>query len=43
MGILASENILSNANHNLWSVNSDYDTYQEASSLSQVGLENFST
>jgi len=43
MGILASENILSNANHNLWSVNSDYDTYQEASNLSQVGLENFST
>lgn len=29
MGILAAENILEHKNSNLWSVNSDYDAYQE--------------
>lgn len=29
MGLLAAENILKRDKHDLWSVNSDYDTYQE--------------
>jgi protoporphyrinogen oxidase len=29
MGLLASENILGQANHDLWSINTDYDEYQE--------------
>ena len=34
MGILAAENVLQNAGHNLWAVNTDYD-YQEAARLDQ--------
>ena len=30
MGLLVAENICSGANHDLWSVNTDYDSYQEA-------------
>lgn len=29
MGMLAAENILDNAGHDLWAVNTDYDVYQE--------------
>jgi hypothetical protein len=29
MGILASENILQHAKHDLWGVNTDYESYQE--------------
>lgn len=38
MGILAADNILNNATHNLWDINTDYDTYQESSSISKTGL-----
>lgn len=38
MGILAAENILAGANHNLWNVNADYDTYQEGWRISEAGL-----
>jgi protoporphyrinogen oxidase len=38
MGILASENILENAGHNLWDVNTDYESYQEMSFISETGL-----
>jgi len=38
MGILAAENILSSASNDLWSVNADYDTYQEDCSISETGL-----
>jgi hypothetical protein len=31
MGLLVAENICSGAHHNLWDVNTDYDSYQEAS------------
>lgn len=37
MGILASENILKNENHNLWNINTDYE-YQESSRISETGL-----
>lgn len=38
MGILAAENILENAGHDLWSVNADYDTYQEGWKITETGL-----
>ncbi len=36
MGYLAAENILSNTNHDLWNINTDYDEYQESSTISAV-------
>lgn len=38
MGILAAENILEDRNHDLWAINTDYDTYQESSIISETGL-----
>ncbi len=38
MGILASENILKNKNHNLWDINTDYETYQEETIITKTGL-----
>ncbi len=38
MGLLATENILDNANHDLWSVNTDYETYQEKMVITKTGL-----
>jgi protoporphyrinogen oxidase/UDP-glucose 4-epimerase len=39
MGILAAEKILGAAgNHDLWAVNTDYETYQEASTIDETGL-----
>lgn len=38
MGILAAENVISNKNNNLWEINTDYDTYQESSVISETGL-----
>jgi protoporphyrinogen oxidase len=38
MGILAAENILEDKRHNLWEINTDYDTYQESSVINETGL-----
>ncbi|RPI45620.1 MAG: amine oxidase, partial [Bacteroidetes bacterium] len=38
MGMLAAENILLNAGHNLWDINTDYEVYQEASVITRTGL-----
>ena len=38
MGILAAENLLQNRNHDLWSVNADYDNYQDDALISETGL-----
>ncbi len=38
MGIMAAENILNNAGHDLWNVNTDYESYQEMSVISETGL-----
>ncbi len=38
MGILAAENILEGTAHDLWEINTDYDTYQEASVINETGL-----
>lgn len=37
MGMLAAENILHNSNHDLWSLNTDYE-YQESSRITATGL-----
>ncbi len=39
MGILAAENITENAGYDLWNVNTDYESYQENSMISETGLE----
>ena len=38
MGILAAENLLDNRAHDLWSVNTDHDTYQEGALIVETGL-----
>src|SRR4029077_14313196 len=38
MGLLAAENILKNAGHDLWAVNTD-STYQESAVITKTGLE----
>jgi protoporphyrinogen oxidase len=38
MGIMASENIASRKNHLLWDVNTDYESYQESTSITKTGL-----
>jgi protoporphyrinogen oxidase len=39
MGILAAENLLTHPQHDLWAVNTDYDSYQEAARITATGLE----
>lgn len=39
MGILASENIISDAGHDLWDVNTDYESYQESTCITKTGLQ----
>jgi len=38
MGLLAAENLLENRNHDLWYVNTDFDSYQEEALISETGL-----
>lgn len=38
MGILAAENIHRGTSHNLWGINTDYDSYQEATVITETGL-----
>jgi len=38
MGLLAAENVLENTSHNLWEINTDYETYQESSVITKTGL-----
>jgi protoporphyrinogen oxidase len=40
MGILAAENLLDNRAHDLWSVNTDHDTYQEGQLITEACLAN---
>lgn len=39
MGLLAAENLLQNKSHDLWAVNTDYQSYQEATVITKTGLE----
>jgi hypothetical protein len=43
MGLLAAENIFKGAGHNLWSINTDYETYQESHIITQMGLVNLNS
>lgn len=38
MGLLASENVLRDAHHDLWGINTDYENYQESSVITKTGL-----
>jgi protoporphyrinogen oxidase len=38
MGLLAAENVLGRAEHDLWEVNCDYETYQESTRITETGL-----
>jgi hypothetical protein len=38
MGLLAAENILEAREHNLWGVNTDYESYQESAVITDAGL-----
>jgi protoporphyrinogen oxidase len=39
MGLLAAENLLEGKGHDLWAVNSDTETYQEAARITETGLQ----
>jgi len=39
MGLLAAENIADGRQHNLWEINTDYDDYQERSTITASGLQ----
>jgi protoporphyrinogen oxidase len=39
MGRLAVENILKGTNHNLWEINTDYESYQEETIITKTGLK----
>ncbi len=38
MGLLAAEGIINNTQPDLWNINTDYDTYQESSVITETGL-----
>ena len=38
MGMRVAENILEGTEHDLWSINTDYETYQESSVITKTGL-----
>jgi protoporphyrinogen oxidase len=39
MGYLAAQNAASGARHDLWEINTDYESYQETSEITATGLE----
>jgi len=39
MGMLAAENILTGAGHDLWEINTDYEVYQESATITKTGLK----
>ncbi|MDG2381353.1 MAG: FAD-dependent oxidoreductase [Pirellulaceae bacterium] len=39
MGLLGAENLLKQSRNNLWSINTDYEAYQEAATITAAGLE----
>lgn len=38
MGLLAAENVMHSNSHNLWNLNSDFDSYQEQAFITRSGL-----
>jgi protoporphyrinogen oxidase len=41
MGMRVAEKLLEGARHDLWSINTDYETYQESSVITKTGLVTF--
>jgi len=39
MGLLAADNVLNGAEHDLWSINTDYEAYQESATITESGLQ----
>ncbi|MEM7311589.1 MAG: FAD-dependent oxidoreductase [Planctomycetota bacterium] len=39
MGLLAAENLITARNNDLWAINTDYDSYQEAATITASGLQ----
>jgi protoporphyrinogen oxidase len=39
MGLLVAENLLQGKSHDLWAVNTDYESYQESAKITATGLE----
>lgn len=39
MGLFAAENIISNQKHDLWGINTDYESYQEEAIITETGLQ----
>ena len=39
MGLLAAEKVANEASHDLWSINSNYEDYQESTRITESGLE----
>jgi protoporphyrinogen oxidase len=39
MGLLAAENIIKDSKHDLWDINTDYEDYQETSTITATGLQ----
>lgn len=39
MGLLAAENLLAGKTHDLWTVNTDYESYQEEARITETGLQ----
>lgn len=39
MGILAADNLISGKNHDLWEINTDYESYQESASIENLQSE----
>ncbi len=39
MGMMAAENLLDGAAHDLWSINTDYRVYQESADITETGLQ----
>ncbi|MBL0308131.1 MAG: FAD-dependent oxidoreductase [Bacteroidetes bacterium] len=42
MGLLAAENITKGTKHDLWEINTDYETYQENTKITKSGLQKVS-
>jgi protoporphyrinogen oxidase len=38
MGLLAADNIMRDSKNDLWEINTDYETYQESSTITDTGL-----
>jgi protoporphyrinogen oxidase len=38
MGLLSADNLINGKNHNLWEINTDYEIYQESSTITAAGL-----